>query len=124
MVHGRKLVAIGAALALLGGAAVPVALARKVTHRAAFTAPSNGDLRFNHKRMTVLAGKVRLRLRNHSSVPHAIAIEGHGVDKKGRTVGKDGISRVTVRLKPGRYTFYCPVDGHRAAGMKGVLVVR
>ena len=30
---------------------------------------------------------------------------------------------MTVKLKKGTYTFYCPVDGHEAAGMKGKLVV-
>ncbi|MFX8320210.1 plastocyanin/azurin family copper-binding protein [Acinetobacter baumannii] len=25
--------------------------------------------------------------------------------------------------KPGRYTFFCPIPGHEAAGMKGTLVV-
>jgi uncharacterized cupredoxin-like copper-binding protein len=25
--------------------------------------------------------------------------------------------------KPGRYTFYCSIPGHRAAGMQGTLVV-
>jgi uncharacterized cupredoxin-like copper-binding protein len=30
---------------------------------------------------------------------------------------------VTVDLKPGTYEFYCPVDGHKAGGMKGELTV-
>ena len=31
---------------------------------------------------------------------------------------------VTVTLKKGTYEFYCPVSGHKAAGMKGRIVVR
>jgi len=60
---------------------------------------------------------------SEDSLPHAIAIEGNGVDKDGETVQPGGSSTVTVRLKPGRYTFYCPVDGHEDAGMKGTLTV-
>ena len=30
---------------------------------------------------------------------------------------------MTANLKPGKYEFYCPVDGHKAAGMKGTLTV-
>jgi uncharacterized cupredoxin-like copper-binding protein len=30
---------------------------------------------------------------------------------------------VTVDLKAGKYEFYCPVDGHKQAGMKGTLTV-
>jgi uncharacterized cupredoxin-like copper-binding protein len=68
---------------------------------------------------------VTIRLANGSSdsFPHAIAIEGNGVDKDGATVQPGGTSTVTVRLKPGRYTFYCPVDGHEDQGMKGTLTV-
>ena len=47
-----------------------------------------------------------------------------GVDKSGSTVGMGGKSTVTAALKPGKYTFYCPVDGHKAAGMKGTLTVK
>jgi uncharacterized cupredoxin-like copper-binding protein len=54
---------------------------------------------------------------------HAIAVEGHGVDKDGRTVQKGGTSKVTVTLKKGTYEFYCPVDDHKDAGMEGRLVV-
>ena len=51
---------------------------------------------------------------NPSPVPHGVAVEGNGVDKDGQTVNKGGKSTVTVPLKKGTYTFYCPVDGPQA----------
>ena len=36
------------------------------------------------------------------------------------------VNRATLKvdgLKAGRYTFFCPIDHHRAAGMQGMLVV-
>jgi uncharacterized cupredoxin-like copper-binding protein len=61
---------------------------------------------------------------NTSSIPHAVEMEGGGIEKKGAVVtGGGSVSRVTAKLKPGKYEFYCPVDGHKAAGMKGTLTV-
>jgi uncharacterized cupredoxin-like copper-binding protein len=62
-------------------------------------------------------------LDNPSSVPHAIEVEGKGVEEEGETVEKGGVSKVSVDLKPGEYEYYCPVDGHRQAGMEGTLKV-
>jgi uncharacterized cupredoxin-like copper-binding protein len=33
-------------------------------------------------------------------------------------------STMTLTLKAGKYTFYCPVPGHRQLGMKGTLTVK
>jgi uncharacterized cupredoxin-like copper-binding protein len=35
-----------------------------------------------------------------------------------------GSKTLTLHLKPGTYTFYCSVPGHRQAGMQGTLVVK
>lgn len=81
-------------------------------------------LKFNTSKLTAKAGTVTLKMSNPSGIPHAVAVEGNGVDKDGNTVMKGGTSTVTAKLKPGTYTFYCPVDGHRQAGMKGTLTVQ
>lgn len=87
-------------------------------------ADSSGQLKFDKTTLDAKAGNVTITMDNPAPVPHAIAIEGNGVGKNGSTVGMGGKSTVTVSLKAGTYTFYCPVDGHKAAGMKGTLTVK
>jgi uncharacterized cupredoxin-like copper-binding protein len=87
------------------------------------SADPGGALKFDKSALSAKAGRVTLVMKNPSSLPHAIAVEGKGVDKDGQTVGNGGTSTVTVTLKPGRYEFYCPVDGHKQAGMEGHLTV-
>jgi plastocyanin len=85
---------------------------------------SKTQLAFNKKTLRAKHGTVTIVMSNPSSTKHAVAIQGHGVNVKGKTVGKGKTSTVTVKgLKKGTYTFYCPVDGHKAAGMKGKLIV-
>jgi plastocyanin len=86
-------------------------------------AADKSALKFDTSTLTAKAGTVTLQMSNPAGIPHAVAVEGNGVDKDGKTVGNGGTSTVTVKLKPGKYEFYCPVDGHKAAGMKGTLTV-
>jgi plastocyanin len=87
------------------------------------TADPGGALKFDKSSLTAKAGKVTILMDNPSSLPHSIELEGKGVELTGDTVTKGGESKVSANLKPGDYEFYCPVDGHKAAGMKGTLTV-
>jgi uncharacterized cupredoxin-like copper-binding protein len=86
------------------------------------SADPSGALKFNTSSLTAKAGKVTIIMGNNSPLPHGIAVTGNGVNSVGPTV-TGGTSKVTVTLKPGTYTFYCPVPGHRQAGMQGTLKV-
>lgn len=86
-------------------------------------APADGNLKFDKTELTAKAGKVTINFDNPASIPHAIAVEGNGVDQKSDEITTSKTS-LTVDLKPGKYEFYCPVPGHEQAGMKGTLTVQ
>ena len=86
------------------------------------SADPSGALKFVQTDITAKAGKTTIDFDNPSQVPHAVEIEGvSGAETKQVTGGK---TSVTADLKPGTYEFYCPVDGHKAAGMVGKLTVK
>jgi plastocyanin len=87
-------------------------------------ADPSGQLKFEKASLEAPAGKVTITMNNESSLPHAIEVEGNGVEEEGETVEKGGNSVVTAELKPGEYEFYCPVPGHKEGGMEGTLTVK
>jgi plastocyanin len=92
----------------------------------AIAADETNGLAFTKKDLSAKAGKVTIVMTNpgSDSLPHAIAIEGNGVAQQGQVVQPGGASKVSADLRPGTYTFYCPVGSHRSAGMEGTLTVR
>jgi len=86
-------------------------------------ADPSGALKFDKSSLTAKAGKLTIVMDNPSDLPHAVEIEGNGVEAKGETVTKGGVSKASADVKAGEYEFYCPVDGHKQAGMEGTLTV-
>ncbi len=87
------------------------------------TDPS-GQLAYQFTKATAKSGQVTLLSKNDAPVPHDISIKGGGVDEQGDQVTDGGTSKLSVKLKPGKYTYYCSVPGHEQGGMKGTLTVK
>lgn len=71
------------------------------------------------------AGKVTVNFTNPQAVPHDVAIETENGEVLGQTEElTEGSDSTTIDLKPGTYTYFCTVPGHREAGMEGTLTVK
>jgi uncharacterized cupredoxin-like copper-binding protein len=81
-------------------------------------------LAYQFANATAPAGQITIESKNPQPVDHDIAIEGNGVNQKGPIVSNGGVSKFSANLKPGTYTFYCTVPGHRQGGMVGKLTVK
>jgi plastocyanin len=96
-----------------------------------FEANPQGQLAYNTNKATASPGAVTVSMKNMSGVSHNLAIEagaggasGSGPVLGATTFQTKGTASITVKLKPGTYTFFCQAPGHRAAGMYGTLVVK
>lgn len=89
-------------------------------------ADPSGQLAYVVAEASAPAGTLQIDSRNESSVPHDIALEDEGGAElgKGETVSGGGVSTVRTDVRPGRYTFFCTLPGHREGGMEGTLTVR
>jgi plastocyanin len=88
-------------------------------------AKPSGQLKFVKPSLSATAGKVTIHFVNMSSVPHNLTIQpaGGGAIVAATPTFSGASKTLTLSFKPGAYTFYCSVLGHRAAGMHGILRV-
>ncbi len=86
------------------------------------TADPGGSISWEPGELSAQAGSVTVKLVNESDTPHAVEVEGNGVEEESETV-TGGETELTVDLEAGEYTFYCPVGQHRENGMEGTLTV-
>lgn len=90
-----------------------------------FETDPGGELAYTTTEATAKAGKVTVDLNNPQGLTHDVAIEG----SNGEVIAKTDLiageeTSTTANLKPGTYTYYCTVPGHREAGMEGTLTVK
>lgn len=74
---------------------------------------------------TFSAGTYTFVAKEQGQAPHALSIEGPGVDTTSTDVLNpgDADAALTVDLSPGTYTLWCPVGDHRSQGMELTITV-
>jgi plastocyanin len=99
-----------------GGAAQSVAV----------SAVSGSALAYQQKTLSAKAGNVSFNFTNPQSLPHNFCLQTSSGQQLGCSGTETGgaSDTLSVNLKPGGYTFYCNVDSHEQAGMKGALTVK
>jgi plastocyanin len=90
-----------------------------------------GQLAYTATKAVATPGAVTLTMTNMSGVTHNIAVEAgeNGATAKGPKLAASsfiskGETSIKLNLKPGKYTYFCEVPGHRAAGMYGTITVK
>jgi plastocyanin len=114
---GFALALAGAAVGGLAagpGAASPQVQVVRVTEKEFSLVPSTRK---------IAAGRVTFVAVDKGTFPHALAIAGKGVKAKTAVLAPGKSARLTVTLKSGSYTIWCPVGNHAALGMKLALRV-
>jgi uncharacterized cupredoxin-like copper-binding protein len=69
-------------------------------------------------------GKVKIQVTNNGSVTHALEVEGPNGEVKTAPIQPGKSARLNADFsKAGSYEWYCPIDNHKAMGMKGTIKV-
>jgi uncharacterized cupredoxin-like copper-binding protein len=71
------------------------------------------------------AGPVAFTVTNRGSIPHALEVEGRGIEQATPQIQPGSSATLTLTLAPGSYEIYCPVgqDSHKKLGMDTHLEV-
>ena len=89
------------------------------------SAPSDGSFKFDQASLTAKAGTATIDFDNPASLSHDVVLEDASGSEIGRTdLISQSTATFTADLKPGTYTYFCDVPGHREGGMEGTLTVK
>src|SRR2546428_98013 len=106
-----------------------VALAGAPAHRApggpAAVSVTRPEWKVEPSARTIGAGTVTFTVANVGTIPHALEVEGQGIEQETAVIQPGASATLTLTLKPGTYEVYCPVgnDSHKKLGMETELKV-
>ena len=88
-------------------------------------ADPGGLLKYDKTSLTAKSGTITIDFTNAAPLAHNLTIAtASGAVQATTPTFQGGSKTLSVSLKPGSYTFYCTVPGHRQAGMEGKLTVQ
>lgn len=86
---------------------------------------SLSEWKLEPSQLTVPTGIVEFAVTNNGTMQHAFEVEGQGVEKELRPINVGATSTLRLKLPPGTYELYCPIDkgAHKKLGMIAHLEV-
>ena len=85
------------------------------------------EFRFALSRTTVKAGPAIIQLAIRGEDPHDLRVVARGKARAAAVVPETppgAVAEWRGKLTRGKWTLYCSLDGHKAAGMRATLTVR
>ena len=85
------------------------------------------EFRFTLSRTSVKAGPAIIQLAIRGEDPHDLRVVPRGRARAAAVVPETlpgGVAEWRGKLTRGKWTLYCSLDGHKAAGMRATLKVR
>ncbi len=72
---------------------------------------------------TFTAGAYTFTAVNNGKLPHALEVDGPGVNDFTPTIEPGQSASISVALQPGKYDVFCPIPGHKELGMNAEITV-
>ena len=118
--RSRQLLAV-VALGVLGAVTAGVVAHASTTKTTINVTERDYSIKLSAQRAPV--GVVRFVIRNRGQYSHALSIKDGSFSKRIPLIKPGKTATLTVSLKKGKVSIWCPVAGHAALGMKTTLAV-